>query len=63
MSEHSQHSRILMVLAGLAGVAVLLAFLLGSLPILVPALIHRWLTRPAAGLVSLPPDAGASVAP
>lgn len=63
MSDRPQHSRILMVLAGLAGVAVLLAFLLGSLPFLVPALIHRWLTRPAAGFVSIPPDAAAGVAP
>jgi hypothetical protein len=62
MSNRSQHSKVLMVLAGLAGAPVLLAFLLGSLPFLIPVLIHRWLTRPATGFVFLPPNAAAGVA-
>ena len=45
MTTLSQQSNATMILAAITGAPILFAFLLGSLPVLVPVLIYRWIAR------------------
>lgn len=41
------HPKSLKFAAILFGIPILLAFLIGSIPVLIPVLLFRWLARPA----------------
>ena len=45
MTSLSQQSNASMILAAITGAPILFAFLLGSLPVLVPVLFYRWIAQ------------------